>query len=71
MLLGNANFINMLCQYDANNVPIKVVKHVQKNYTEHPEKGAYFSPETAKKFSAASVGLVQWVAGVVLYRTIL
>lgn len=39
LLMKEPNFIQMLVQYDANNVPMKLIKYVQKNYTEHPENG--------------------------------
>ena len=61
----------MLIQYDANNVPIKVIKNVQKKYTEHKENKQWFQPEIALKISAAVRSMVQWVSGVVLYRTCL
>lgn len=61
----------MLIQYDANNVPIKVIRNVQENYTEHPEHGAHFTPENAKKVNPACACFVQWICGIVLYRSIL
>ena len=64
-------FVNTLLAYDKDNLPIKVVRHVQQNYTEHPENSKHFVPEVAKKTSAVCHGLVQWITGLILYRSIL
>lgn len=48
----------MLIQYDKDNVPIKLIRHVQKNYTEHPENSKYFVPEVASRVSMALQGFV-------------
>lgn len=69
--MSDPNFFNMLIQYDANNVPMKIIKHVQMNYTEHEVNGQAFNPEVAKQYNVACQGFVQWVTGVVLYRSIL
>ena len=34
----------MMSNYDVNMAPMKVIKHVQRDYLEHTEYGAYFAP---------------------------
>ena len=71
MMADPAKFRQMLIDYDRDNVPIKVIRHVQKNYTEHPQYSQYFVPERAATISMALHAWVQWISGLVLYRSIL
>lgn len=69
--MSTADFLETLVRYDKDNVPMKVIRHVQTNYTEHREYSQFFVPDIARKASAAAEGLVQWITGLILYRTIL
>lgn len=69
--MGTSGFLEILINYDKDNVPMKVIRHVQQNYTEHGQYSQFFVPDVARKASAAAEGLVQWITGLILYRTIL
>ena len=69
--MGTSGFLEILINYDKDNVPMKVIRHVQQNYTEHSQYSQFFVPDVARKTSAAAEGLVQWITGLILYRTIL
>ena len=69
--MTTAGFLEILVNYDKDNVPMKVIRHVQTNYTEHREYSQFFVPDVARQASAAAEGLVQWITGLILYRTIL
>ena len=69
-LMANKAFFDHMINYDVDSMPMKLVRHVQTNYTEHKENSQYFIPANAIKVSAALQGLAQWVTGVILYRSI-
>lgn len=57
--------------YDKDNLKMKIVSKVQKEYLEHSQNSQYFDPKVINKTSGAGAAFAQWVTNIVLYRTLL
>ena len=64
-LLGNAQFMQNLKDYDKDNIPPKMVKQVQK-YT----KQEIMAVDNVKKVSKAATSLCMWVHAMVIYSKV-
>eukprot|EP00803_Ostreobium_quekettii_P003694 evm.model.scf_198.7 EVM.evm.TU.scf_198.7 scf_198:70733-88803(+) len=62
-LLGEANFVTRLKEYDKDNVPAKIIDKIRKEYTSTPD----FTPANAAKASSAAEGLCKWVCAMDQY----
>ena len=71
VLMSDSNFVTKILNYDADKLSMKLVRYIQKKYTQHPENSQYFKPgEMQNKSMAASV-FVAWINNLILYRTTL
>ena len=41
-IMAESTFLNSLLLYDADNISMKLVRYIQKNYTQHPENAQHF-----------------------------
>jgi len=55
-MLNDKAFISRLKTYDKDNIPTKVIAEIRKTYMTDPA----FTPDSAKKASAAAAGLCKW-----------
>ena len=70
-LMSDNLFFSKLLDYDKDNVSMRVIGYVRKNYTEHSHNSQYFDPESKKKSYKAAQHLVLWILSLIQYRTIL
>jgi hypothetical protein len=59
-LIGQSSFIDMLRNYDCDNIPTDVMTNIRTNYLANP----YFTFDDVKHVSKAAAGLVKWVLAV-------
>lgn len=64
-LLGDAQFLKKLTDFDKDNVPEAVQKKLKK-YTEQPN----FTPEAVEKVSRAAKSICMWVCAIELYSKV-
>ena len=64
-VLGEANFIKQLINYDKNSVPEKVFQKLRK-YSKHPD----FKPEVVGKVSHACKSMCEWVLALEHYHEV-
>lgn len=62
-LLGDMNFLNMLREYDKDNIPVPVMKKIRTEYVTNPE----FDPAKVVKASSAAEGLCKWILAMEVY----
>ncbi|XP_013387188.1 dynein heavy chain 12, axonemal, partial [Lingula anatina] len=62
-LLGDMNFLNMLKEYDKDNIPVAVMTKIRKEYCTNPE----FDPVKVAKASSAAEGLCKWILALEIY----
>ncbi|XP_055873384.1 dynein axonemal heavy chain 6-like isoform X2 [Biomphalaria glabrata] len=65
VMLGDANFLKKLSEYDKDNIPESILKKLKK-YTENPK----FVPEVVEKVSKACKSMVMWVRAMDLYSKV-
>ncbi|CAL1541921.1 unnamed protein product [Lymnaea stagnalis] len=65
VMLGDANFLKKLAEYDKDNIPEATLKKLKK-YMENPK----FVPEAVEKVSKACKSMVMWVRAMDLYAKV-
>ena len=59
----------MLLGYDKDKMPMKMVKYLKKNFTEHSEYAPYFVRNNAKQVFKPLVIMVDWLNALIAYKT--
>ncbi|KAF6041077.1 DNAH12 [Bugula neritina] len=62
-LLGDMGFLQMLKEYDKDNIPPHVMAKIRKEYITNPE----FDPVKVAKASSAAEGLTRWIMAMEIY----
>lgn len=65
-LLNDKNFISMLKEYDKDNIPPRIIGAIRERYVTNEN----FTPENAKKASAAAEGLCKWALAMEKYDVV-
>lgn len=65
-MLSDVKFLDSLLNFDKDNIPVKVIETIRKEYLTNPD----FDPEKIKKVSTACEGLCRWVIAMSEYDTI-
>ena len=65
-ILGNSNFMDMLMNYDKDNIAEAKLKKLRKNYLNLDE----MQPDVVQKVSKAGLGLCQWVRAMDVYADV-
>jgi len=62
-MLADAGFINSLMMYDKDNINVKIVADIKKEFIENPD----FNPEIIAKASKAAEGMCRWIFAMITY----
>ncbi|XP_064633435.1 dynein axonemal heavy chain 12-like isoform X2 [Lineus longissimus] len=62
-LLGDMTFLQMLKDYDKDNIPVPVMQKIRKEYIPNPD----FDPPKVAKASSAAEGLCKWILAMEIY----
>ena len=65
-MLSDSQFINKLIDYDKDNMLVKIVNEIKKDYIEHPD----FNPDVISKASRAAEGMCRWCFAMITYDRI-
>ena len=66
-LLNNKNFIEILKEFDKENIKLSVITNIRKNFLSDPD----FNPARVKKASSAAEGICKWVLAIDKYDSVL
>lgn len=62
-MLGDMGFLNILKEFDKDNIPAHIMTKIRKEYIPNPE----FDPAKVRTCSSAAEGLCKWVIALELY----
>lgn len=65
-MMAENGFLSSLQEYDKDNIPIKVVNIIKKDFLSNPE----FTPEVVETASKAAKGMCSWVIAMITYDRI-
>jgi dynein heavy chain len=65
-LLGRSDFMDLLQNYDKDNIAAKRLKLLRKDYIQHPD----FQPETVERVSKAALGMCLWARAMDVYADV-
>ena len=58
------DLLTRVLQFPVQTITKKMLSHLKKDYTEHPDKKMYFIKDQIAKKSKAAAGLSQWILAV-------
>jgi dynein heavy chain len=65
-MLSDIRFLEILKEYDKDNIPASIMNKIRRNYISNPE----FNPSLIKNVSSACEGLCKWVIALDRYDSI-
>eukprot|EP00595_Chromulina_sp_UTEXLB2642_P002635 CAMPEP_0196761464 /NCGR_PEP_ID=MMETSP1095-20130614/703_1 /TAXON_ID=96789 ORGANISM="Chromulina nebulosa, Strain UTEXLB2642" /NCGR_SAMPLE_ID=MMETSP1095 /ASSEMBLY_ACC=CAM_ASM_000446 /LENGTH=358 /DNA_ID=CAMNT_0042111041 /DNA_START=2925 /DNA_END=3998 /DNA_ORIENTATION=- len=62
-MLSDSNFIDLLIKYPKDNIDIRVVNEIKRDFLTNPD----FNPEVIQKASKAAEGMCRWIIAMITY----
>ena len=66
-MLGDINFLNILRNYDKDNIPVAIMTRIRKDYIPNEK----FTPKIVAKASKAAEGLCKWIRAMDMYDKVI